>query len=329
MNEPYKVSICVPIYGVEKYIERCAKSLFEQTYENIEYIFVNDCTKDCSIEILLKTLEKYPKRETQVQILQHEYNRGLAAARNSAIEKSTGRFIMHVDSDDWIHKDCIRLCVKKQVETNSDIVSVDIMRIGFKRKKRVHFPQFNTPKEFTVALLNSNIAHNVVGRLILRSLYFDNGIRAFEGINMSEDFNMIPRLTYFAEQIASIPEILYYYDLRNEGSYTANFSENNFYQVQKALDVLKDFFSDKDSDYLNALENSRFRSFWGYLIKSGRANGHRKFYEKLRVQLELFPRGNEKSLSLPERIAFHIRWYPLFSLYVKIAAYVKRLYFKY
>lgn len=67
-----KVSILVPVYGVEKYIERCARSLFEQTYDNIEYIFVDDCTKDRSIEILQKVLEDYPNRKNQVKILNHE-----------------------------------------------------------------------------------------------------------------------------------------------------------------------------------------------------------------------------------------------------------------
>ena len=69
-----KVSILVPVYGVEKYIERCARSLFEQTYDNIEYIFVDDCTKDRSIEILQKVLEDYPNRKNQVKILHHEKN---------------------------------------------------------------------------------------------------------------------------------------------------------------------------------------------------------------------------------------------------------------
>ena len=63
-----KVSVVIPVYGVEKYIERCARSLFEQTYDNIEYIFVDDCTKDRSIEILQKVLEDYPNRKNQVKI---------------------------------------------------------------------------------------------------------------------------------------------------------------------------------------------------------------------------------------------------------------------
>ena len=78
--ENKKVSILVPVYGVEKYIERCVRSLFEQTYENIEYVFVDDCTKDKSIEILNSVLAEYPNRKKQAKILHHDKNRGLSHA---------------------------------------------------------------------------------------------------------------------------------------------------------------------------------------------------------------------------------------------------------
>ena len=82
-NEQYLVSICVPVYGVETYIEQCAISLFEQTYQNIEYIFVNDCTPDKSIEILKSVINRYPNKKSSIHILSHEKNKGLGAARNS------------------------------------------------------------------------------------------------------------------------------------------------------------------------------------------------------------------------------------------------------
>ena len=91
-----RVSVCIPVYGVEKYIERCARSLFEQTMtDGIEFIFVNDCTKDNSIEILEKVLEEYPHRKEQVKIIHHEKNRGLVAARNTGLEHATGDYIIH------------------------------------------------------------------------------------------------------------------------------------------------------------------------------------------------------------------------------------------
>lgn len=82
-----KVSVIIPVYGVEKYIERCARSLFEQTLDDIEFIFVNDCTLDNSINVLETTLEEYPKRKSQVQIINFEQNQGAAKAREIGMKR--------------------------------------------------------------------------------------------------------------------------------------------------------------------------------------------------------------------------------------------------
>lgn len=103
-----------PYLWRRKYIERCAVSLFEQTYQNIEYIFVNDCTKDNSIDILRQTMERYPNRVSQVHIIEHKHNTGLAGARNTAVKSATGDFIMHVDSDDYVSVDIVSRSVAKQ-----------------------------------------------------------------------------------------------------------------------------------------------------------------------------------------------------------------------
>ena len=85
-----KVSICVPVYGGEKYIANCARSLFGQTYDNIEYVFVNDCTKDRSIEVVQQVAEEFPHRKSSLKIVNHEKNSGLAASRRTGVENATG-----------------------------------------------------------------------------------------------------------------------------------------------------------------------------------------------------------------------------------------------
>ena len=97
-----KVSVIVPIFGVEKYIERCARSLFEQTLNDMEIIFVDDCTKDNSIRVLKTTIEDYPARINQIKILHHEVNKGLSHARETGVKAATGDYIAHCDSDDWV-----------------------------------------------------------------------------------------------------------------------------------------------------------------------------------------------------------------------------------
>ena len=120
-----KVSIIVPVYGVEQYIERCARSLFEQTYMNIEYVFVNDVTPDKSIIILNQVTEDYPQRSKDVKIVTHSTNRGVSAARNTGLAAATGDYLLYVDSDDYLCKDAVEQLVNKAEEKNADIVLFD------------------------------------------------------------------------------------------------------------------------------------------------------------------------------------------------------------
>ena len=87
------ISIIVPIYGVEAYIEQCG-------WKDIEFVFVNDGTPDNSMEVLAEVLNDYPSRKGQVKII-NKPNGGLPQARKSGVEVATGDYIMHVDSDDW------------------------------------------------------------------------------------------------------------------------------------------------------------------------------------------------------------------------------------
>ena len=107
-SNPIKISIIAPVYGVECYIERFAESILSQTYPNIEFIFVNDGTKDKSIDILEKLIErKYAFRREHIKII-HKQNGGLPAARRSGLECATGDYVYNVDSDDWLAEDAIQ-----------------------------------------------------------------------------------------------------------------------------------------------------------------------------------------------------------------------------
>lgn len=148
MNQTPKVSILIPIYGVEKFIERCAISLFEQTYQNIEYIFVNDCTKDDSINVLERVINRYPNRKPFVRIINHAQNKGLAGARNTAVANATGEFIMHVDSDDYVDKEIVRKAIDKQLQFDADIVVIDFKRL---------FPGFSKITRYAHSVILKNI----------------------------------------------------------------------------------------------------------------------------------------------------------------------------
>lgn len=120
-----KVSVIVPVYGVEKYIERCARSLFEQTLYDIEYLFIDDCTPDRSIEILKNVLNEYPSRVSQVIIHQMEHNSGQAVVRKWGMLNASGDYVIHCDSDDWVDVTIYEKLYNKAVESDSDVVICD------------------------------------------------------------------------------------------------------------------------------------------------------------------------------------------------------------
>ena len=123
MNKP-SISVIVPIYGVEKYIERCARSLFKQTIsDRCEYIFVNDCTKDRSIDVLQRVIDEYPT--LKINILHHSQNKGLAGARNTGLDYASGKYIAHVDSDDYVDEDMLEALYNRAESEGCDIVWCD------------------------------------------------------------------------------------------------------------------------------------------------------------------------------------------------------------
>ena len=257
-----KVSIITPVYGVEKYIKKCAECLFSQTYKNCEFIFVNDCTKDNSIIFLEEVIQKYPHLARNVKIISHEINQGLACARNTGVKYATGEYVMHVDSDDTIESTTVELCVKKVAENNSDAV-VFGMRHYFKTGDIVeHVSVPNKHRDYIIQLITRKAHVCMCGGLYRRSLYTDNNVWAIPGLNMGEDYSTKPRLLYYAKNVVALDLPLYNYNHLNESSYTKSFNANSIDNLQKAIEVLTSFFFKciDYEDYKNALKEAALSS---------------------------------------------------------------------
>ena len=269
------VSICIPIFGVEDYIERCSRSLFSQTYTNIEYIFVNDCTTDKSMEILSEVIVEYPDRIPAIRIMSHKKNRGLAAARNTAIENCSGDFVMHVDSDDYLEKNAVELLVNKQKETNADIVSGCSFKETKDGQQLMREPDYKDKDEMLLKVIKANLDHVIWRRLIRLSLYKENHIAAKEGVNVGEDWQVLPQLVYYSKKIAKIDDIVYHYNCMNEGSYMSqkNHSFNRIVADQdiKSLEIVENFFMDKDIQYQRTIMSFKGGFYEHYLVAAYKA----------------------------------------------------------
>ena len=243
-----KVSILVPIYNVEKNIERCVVSLFKQTYKNIEFIFVNDCTPDNSIEILKQVIERFSEIKDQVYIINLEENKGIAEVRNTALDNAKGEFILFVDSDDYIEIDMVSLMYNRAMTENADIVVCDYL-IEWKNKSLTSYQKINNDKIKTInSLLELDTMPAMWNKLIRRSLFNINDLRFTKGRNMGEDYMIMPKLFYYANKIIKIDNALYHYLQLNPSAYTRSFNQKHKNDIIYSLQELTRFFEAKE-DY--------------------------------------------------------------------------------
>lgn len=231
-----KVSVIIPIYGVEQFIERCARSLFEQTIDDIEYIFVNDCTIDKSIEVLNRVIEDYPNRQDQIKIVNHSVNKGLPAARQTGISMATGDYIIHCDSDDWVTTDAYEKMYNKALQDNADIVICDF----FISDGTTHKPYYGTMSNEIHHIIFNYI--NIWTHLVRRELY-SNQISYPSG-NMFEDKVVTIQLAFYANKISLLNEPHYYY-FNNTSSICRVFTEekclNRFKQAVANVNIIESF----------------------------------------------------------------------------------------
>ena len=220
MAAKHILSIIVPIYGVEKYIAQFAHSLLGQTYTDVQFIFVNDGTKDQSVEILEAIIERqYSYLRPNILIINKE-NEGLPKARETGLAHATGEYILFADSDDWLELDAVETVVNCIKETQADLIYFDLV------KEYGHRKSYKTEREYTAAtkndfiinLFNYKSAGYTVTKCFRRSLYTDNTIYT-PLLGMHEDIYLMSQIIFYAKSIVHVHKVLYYYRKDNPNSF--------------------------------------------------------------------------------------------------------------
>ena len=293
----YTVSILVPIYGVEQYIERCSRSLFEQTYPDLEFIFVDDCSPDRSVDVLRSVIKNYPTLEERVSIIRHQHNKGLAAARNTALDHATGEFICVVDSDDWMELDAVERLVNKQLETSADIVAGNMVMHMKEGDVPFYERKYSSKEELVLQQMQKTWDHAIWRRIIRRSLFEDHHIRCIEGCDMTEDRYQMVQLAYYAGSYAQIDDIVYHYERRNEGSIMAQKAKNKIlgrnYQYFRNWLGIRDFFSDKEAVFYKEATNQAMEFAKVFLTSTVKYNS-KEWYLRLASILDKEDESNQK-----------------------------------
>lgn len=221
MSSPIKVSIIVPVYGVERFIADFADSAFSQTYPHIEFIFVNDGTKDRSIEVLNGVIDqKYSHLRERIRIIDKQ-NGGLPAARKTGLEHATGDYVWHVDPDDWLELDSVESIVGRIEETGAEVVYFNLVKEyeGKSKVKRDRWHAENAQKEYVWDMFNHKSFGSVCNKCIKRSLY-DNEMVIFAKYSYAEDTFLTSQLVGYSKCISFLDKPLYHYRKTNPNSIT-------------------------------------------------------------------------------------------------------------
>lgn len=233
-----KVSVIVPVYKVEQFIEKCARSLFEQTLREVEFIFVDDASPDNSIELLRTCIDCYPDRKECIRILMHEKNKGLPAARNTGLEAATGEYIFHCDSDDFVETDMLETLYETAKRKDADIVWCDWYLSFGHNERYMKQPGYDTPMEALKAMLAGLMKFNVWNKLVRRRLYTEHQIHFPAGYGMGEDMTMM-LLFAVAQKVAYIPQAFYHYVKLNTEAFTQTFSTIDFEALKHNVSVVE------------------------------------------------------------------------------------------
>lgn len=257
LNQNPLISVLIPVYNVEKYVRRCLFSLFDNTIINeCEIIMVDDCSPDKSVSVIQQVLEEFPHMKKFVTLRSHDCNRGLAAARNTALLQAHGKYIICVDSDDWVEKDYLEKLYKSAEKNNADVVMCNLI------KETKDGPVISAnPQEYddcVAGMLSGSLQGWLHEKLIKHSLFMEHNISWVEGLNMCEDLLIMTKVFFYAEKIVKLNEGLYHYDCTNQNSLTYSLSENKVWQLKRVVEEIERFLPEKYSEHLK-VQKSRIK----------------------------------------------------------------------
>lgn len=205
-----KVSVIIPVYGVEKYIERCIRSLLEQTLDDIEYIFVDDCTPDNSVDII----KHYMQYDSRISIINHSRNKGPMMARFNGYSVAKGDYITFMDSDDTLPCDSLKTLLDKAENSNADIVSGTVEYIKDNGEREMwdnSLEDGNDIEQVFKSMLTNRFKQNLCSRLFKRSLLQDYSYKNYENMRNGEDGLLFYQIVANCSSIVTIKDVVYEY----------------------------------------------------------------------------------------------------------------------
>lgn len=309
-----KVSIVIPVYNAEKTIERCVRSICEGIYDNVQVILIEDCSKDESWNVCQKLKKAYKS----VECIQNERNRGVSYTRNKGLEIADGKYLMFVDSDDWVEPNYVEAFVNVQKESGSPLVVSGYINhdevqngkteyFGFEGIDRHKLVDY---KECLEKLFEDRFAQVLWNKIFQMEIVKQNHICFDESISIGEDFRFI--LMYLEkmqqDKIVLLNQLLYHYMRDNPQSLMASAKLTKIDELLKNQAQMQRMIGKSEEEITKKITEERKRQIELYCYFIYRNTSYSKM-EKKQLMKELsgdkwkkFYNQNKK-LDLKEKIA--------------------------
>lgn len=281
MDDIVKVSIIVPIYNVDQYIEKCIGSIMQQTYQNLEIILVDDGSPDDSGKIA----DEYALRDNRIKVI-HKKNAGVSAARNTGIDAATGDYICFSDGDDYVMPNYVEHLLHLCVHNHADIAyTVDMYTTFHKEKVKHGISRVITPEEATENILCYKVPIGVYSKMFKRSFVEMYHLRFLEDVFIGEGFNFNAACFQRANKVVLSTERIYFYRRDNESSAMTKFREDKCRMALKAIDIIKENLVIKTSRILKAWNFANWHTHFDmycWIVNAKAKTSNVKLYKKCR-----------------------------------------------
>ena len=245
-----KVSILVPCYNVEKYINQCLDSIVQQTYTNLQIVLVDDGSSDNTLNIL----KEYASKDSRIEVY-HQENQGVATARNVLLSKIKGDYFLFVDSDDWIELDMVEFLINKAIDNKSDIavcsnvINDDIPRITYKEE------MWHQEKVIMEFLQHTNFNGSLWNKLINVKLLKNAPIFHPE-ISYGEDALFTWQIIQEVQNVVITDKQLYHYRMNENSLSHAKWSPNKMGTGHSVWKLLEKETKDKYPQFTDIASTS-------------------------------------------------------------------------
>lgn len=234
-KEDIKVSLIIPVYNVQSYLQECLNSVISQSFKNLEIILVDDGSEDRSGQIA----DEYAIKDKRIKVI-HKINEGVSIARNVGLDNATGEYVCFCDADDYLMNDYVQYLLDLIQKNDSDISLTKEMFTTFHKEQILNDSiEKYTAEKTTISILIYNIPIGVYCKMFKRSFLNKNKIRFIPNIFIGEGFNFNTMAFQRANNVTIGHKKIYFYRRNNPTSATTKFSMNKWKNALFAIENIK------------------------------------------------------------------------------------------